>query len=283
MKIASKAVLGLFLVASICQAKSWTKKIEGLVNDVADQVTDVIEQHEDKLDAIAGVIGNIDRMGVLELPAKNKTCIMRHCMPAITACLADNTCRTNMQCAGECAPMNSTCTFYCSESYQTHFADDVLSCLYVDYDCLTLPPPDAINNVTCRNPTEIVDTVEDELIDGMWYVVRGFNPLYDCYDCQELTFNVNDGQIDYEALFNLIAVNGTEIWLTADMTGEDRSQPGKLMMFGYNSGFPGYQTWYVMHSSADTLMIYYCGDVLDDWHFEGLLIMSKTPTLNPER
>lgn len=55
------------------------------------------------------------------------------------------------------------------------------------------------------------------------------------------------------------------------------------MMFGYNSGFPGDQTWYVMHLDDDTLMIYYCGDVLASWHFEGLLIMSKTTTLNPER
>ena len=106
--------------------------------------------------------------------------------------------------------------------------DDVSACLFVDYQCLWLPPPDPINDATCRNPTTTVETVEDDLLNGMWYVVQGFNPLYDCYACQELTFEINDGQIDYHALFSMIAVNGTEIWVTADMEGEDRSTPGAL-------------------------------------------------------
>ena len=37
-----------------------------------------------------------------------------------------------------------------------------------------------------------------------------------------------------------------------------------------------------MHLSEDTLVVYYCGSVIS-WHFEGMLIMSKTKELNPER
>ena len=38
-----------------------------------------------------------------------------------------------------------------------------------------------------------------------------------------------------------------------------------------------------MYASDDTLMVYYCGDVLNDWHFEGFLVMSRTFELNPDR
>ena len=33
----------------------------------------------------------------------------------------------------------------------------------------------------------------------------------------------------------------------------------------------------------DTMVIYYCGNVIDQWHFEGVLVMSRTYELNPER
>ena len=68
--------------------------------------------------------------------------------------------------------------------------------------------------------------------------MRGFNPLYDCYQCQKSSFAVQDGKIDYSALFNMKAVNGSMIWPTAEMTGEDRSQPGKLEFLASDNGLP---------------------------------------------
>ena len=58
-----------------------------------------------------------------------------------------------------------------------------MRCLYVDYECLSLPPPDPLNNATCRNPTTTVEAVDDSLLNGEWYAMRGFNLLYDCYEC----------------------------------------------------------------------------------------------------
>ena len=51
---------------------------------------------------------------------------------------------------------------------------------------------------------------------GTWYVTNGYNPDYDCFACQELTFDVNrvgdSSPIFYNALYNLQAVNGSLIW-----------------------------------------------------------------------
>jgi len=197
--------------------------------------------------------------------------------------MADSTCRANMQCAGGCGQGNTTCTFDCSQSYATPKVDTMFQCLFVDNKCLSLPPPDPLNNATCRNPTQTVAAVDDSLLNGLWYVVQGFNPLYDCYECQKLSFEVTDGKINYEALFNMIAVNGTEIWPTAKMTGDDRTIPGHLVMDGVDNGLPDHQDWRVMLLTEDTLVVYYCGNVLDSWHFEGLLVMSKMTSLNPAR
>ena len=66
------------------------------------------------------------------------------------------------------------------------------------------------------------------------------------------------------------------------MTGEDKTTPGILQMLGEENGMPDKQQWFVMLSTEDTFIAYYCGGVLT-WSFEGLLVMSKTQELNPER
>ena len=67
----------------------------------------------------------------------------------------------------------------------------------------------------------------------------GFNPLYDCYECQKLSFEItDDSQINYFALFNAMLGNGTEIWPSAEMHGEDVSVPGKIELDGMDNGLP---------------------------------------------
>ena len=67
------------------------------------------------------------------------------------------------------------------------------------------------------------------------------------------------------------------------MSGEDVSNPGRLELDGIDDGLPDHQEWNVMLLTDDTMVVYYCGNILDQWHFEGLLVMSRTYELNPER
>lgn len=119
-----------------------------------------------------------------EGPPPGALCVQRHCRKQLTACLADNVCRTNFACAAGCDPDNSTCTFYCSESYKSESVDNIMHCMFEEYKCVELPPPDSKNNATCRQPVDaVVDGVKRELADGTWYVPYGFNDEYDCFDC----------------------------------------------------------------------------------------------------
>lgn len=63
-------------------------------------------------------------------------------------------------------------------------ADDLTKCMFMDYECFPFPDPDAQNNATCKNPTElVVSEIKTELADGDWYVTYGYNPDYDCFAC----------------------------------------------------------------------------------------------------
>jgi hypothetical protein len=65
------------------------------------------------------------------------------------------------------------------------------------------------------------------------------------------------------------------------MHGEENT-PGILTLKGRDSGFDNIQNWYVMYLENDTMLAYYCGDLMT-WHFEGVLVMSKTVYLNEKR
>ena len=65
------------------------------------------------------------------------------------------------------------------------------------------------------------------------------------------------------------------------MRGSEET-PGILTLNGRDSGFSNVQHWYILHQSEDTMLVYYCGDLMT-WHFEGVLVMSKTTTLNQAR
>lgn len=174
------------------------------------------------------------------------------------------------------------CTFNCSETYTTPVYDSMMSCLLVDHQCVSLPAPDVYNNATCRDPSDAAIPLEDDTLTGDWYVVQGYNPTYDCFDCAKQSFVTNGSEVDYSAMFGMINKRGEMIWPTSSYAGK-RNDDGKTLYLGTTDfGLPDAETWYIMHRDEDTLISYYCGDVLT-WHFEGLLVMSTTTSLNPEK
>lgn len=188
-----------------------------------------------------------------------------------------------MECAAKCGT-NSTCTFYCSETYQDPSIDNMMRCMFVDYECLSLPDPDPINNATCRKPSNTVKGIDTEGLAGLWYVNTGFNELYDCFACQESTFLFNqpdvDAPIEYQATYNIINVEGNEQWNHVEMTGSE-SSPGVISLYGTSGGLDNYQDWYFMYQSEETALAYYCGDTLT-WHFEGMILLTRDGEIHSE-
>jgi hypothetical protein len=156
--------------------------------------------------------------------------------------------------------------------------------MFVDHKCLYLPDPDPINNAQCRDPKTSVVEVTPAKLEGTWYVNYGFNPDYDCFACQELSFAFNNTDahkpIWYNAYYDIINVKGNLQWNDVVMTGT-QSTPGILSLSGQNNGFDNNQEWYITALDENVLMAYYCGTLMT-WKFEGLLIMTKSKTISTE-
>jgi len=210
-------------------------------------------------------------------PPSGLLCAQRHCSAYETACLADEICRENFGCAGGCATGDDHCTFICSESYQSPNVDNLMNCLFIEYECLQLPDPSPLNNITCKDPMDlVVSGIKTEFAQGDWYMTYGYSDLYDCFDCQILSYGFpHDKPIEYGALYDLVAANGTSIWNKVYMEGEEL-EPGVITYIGENGGLTNTQRFYFLINELETQMVYYCGDLLT-WHFEGLLIQSKYP------
>jgi len=185
--------------------------------DTLDAVTDIYHQVSDEVFDFADTVGSIINGDV---GVRNVTCITRHCSGELASCTTDDMCSSNFLCAAGCGD-NSTCTFYCSESYTGEKVDDLMRCMFVDHQCLYLPDPTYPNNADNRDPADqTVGEIDESLLEGTWFVNYGFHPDYDCFACQELSFFFNgtdESPIWYNALYDLHAVNGSLIWNDINM------------------------------------------------------------------
>ena len=167
-----------------------------MLNDVVEEVEDFVEGiqlTQDEKDDIEYLLGEQLHLRFKShdgaengapIPPKNMTCVTLHCGSKVSDCLADDQCRDSFACSGKCDPTDSTCTYMCSESYQSDAYDNLMHCMFEDHDCLTLPPPSPPNTSECRDPQSYkIPQITEELLKGTWYVNYGFNPDYDCFPC----------------------------------------------------------------------------------------------------
>jgi hypothetical protein len=212
---------------------SITIETQDFTEELVDTVQEKIYAIQDRLDDINEIDTNsilkalhLDESNSGSIGVRNVTCISTWCGSKLAACSLDQNCRDNMNCAKACGSDNSTCTFLCSESYQSKAVDNLMRCMFVDHKCLYLPDPDPINNAACRNPAQLtVGTIDHAKLTGTWKVNYGFNPDYDCFACQELSFNFNNtdakNPIWYNAYYDIINVKGNLQWNDVVMTGSE--------------------------------------------------------------
>ena len=153
------------------------EKAANLTNEIAEKVEDKIESVKElEVTDVMDFLGiNMESNG--NVGPRNVTCITTWCGTKLASCSLDANCRDNMACAKDCGSDNSTCTFLCSETYQSKATDNLMRCMFVDHKCLYLPEPDAANNVKCRDPkSSVVEKIDPSTISGTWYVNYGMNP-----------------------------------------------------------------------------------------------------------
>lgn len=238
---------------------------------LSDTLNDQFDKFYDALEAIA--------------PLGGPACVERHCSHEVNACLADWTCRENFICAGGCQgePDQDNCTYLCSQSYMGETIDHLEYCMFEEHECIPFPEPAADNNATCREPLDlVVDGVNRELVQGTWQIQYGFNPDYDCFACQLCTYDfAKDEPITYSAVYDLTAVNGTHIWNSVLMRGTE-DIPGVFTLTDTCGGLTDVQRWFFLINEEDLLMAYYFGTLMT-WRFEGVVILTKSGSIDPHK
>ena len=220
-------------------------------------------------------------------------CMALHCPKSGAVCFTDKVCSENIGCVSKCWGMWDSdttpgkdhvqnCTSRCTFSYEDDVYDKFIGCL-ASYDCIKFPP---IPNL-CKGPSniKIQKNISLSEMEGEWWVLRGHNPVYDCFPCQRNSIHkINSTAWTYKPSYQVYLVNGTLKFVGQSGALVDNApQPGFNISL-MDAGLVNHQTWWVFDRIDDATsgnsyyLIYYCGNSLQ-WNFQGAIVYSKTPTL----
>lgn len=217
---------------------------------------------------------------VLNAAIPNVFCMVEHCSSQMKDCYEDSDCKNAMLCITGCGT-NQTCEFDCLYSYENDIFDNFMKCIVTDYKCMAIPPPKP--PVTCHRPTKVATSFDIESIKGTWYIVRGKNPIYDCFNCQNTTFvRAQQGLFSAVEHFDVNAIDGTIKHRTVvdTVTQWNATAPGILKYSSIQMGHKTTSEWRVLDFAEDYIFTYYCGSISADYFFEGSVVYSKSTSLS---
>ncbi len=223
----------------------------------------------------------------------NEKCVRTVCNESYTACMDDRICVDNVDCVSKCwAQWNSdttpqkyhvqNCTTRCTTSFDDYIYDDAMKCLS-EKGCIKFPSIP----VQCKGPYHIIFQKNITLneLEGKWWNLRGFNPVYDCYPCQLNLFQSGSPDWSYKASYKAYYTDGSLKPVTLSGSAANSSSLPGFNVSVVNAGLLINSTWWVFDSIIDSssgntyYLVYYCGNSLE-WGFEGALVLSATPSLS---
>jgi hypothetical protein len=228
-------------------------------------------------------------------PAPTLPCLLGNCAGKIAACMLDKSCRDGMLCTKGCAGTNQTCIFQCTSDFENEVYDNMIKCFFTDHDCMKMPKGQTFDTYGACKSVDKTTTLAEYLgkpltvektktlvtrngkDQGYWLVARGLSHAYDCFDCQNLYFNVggpsqpvatNASDLAYTAIYKIHKSDGTFRWNVAEYLAEFDMfpQPGRMHLHAPDyGGLVHDEDWRVLAVDERTeddpqwLALYYCG------------------------
>ena len=117
-------------------------------------------------------------------------CFADKCSVQTKACVNNPDCTKGLVCTAKCMG-DAQCTVGCFARFGNPDLDKVLSCTIEDAECIkiALMKPGADGPLDAPLPPRPIIPVSKSSLQGKWYKVMGWNPMYDCFDCQANTFD----------------------------------------------------------------------------------------------
>jgi violaxanthin de-epoxidase len=223
-------------------------------------------------------------------------CVLEHCALALAACEADATCRTWSTCNRNCGS-DLPCQLRCADLYKPTNAssakiDAFSECVISEHHCI----PQAKEKCPLPAAHGLASTFDlTASLTGVWYITRGFNRQFDCYDCQVHNFTYAPevapmskplhGDLKYNVKVDLNCSEGSAncTYLAREVHqsfGQDPSVPAHLENHNNSLAELHYSDdWYVLYASESAVLIYYCGCNDATCGYSGSVLYSRTPKL----
>nr|ARG42302.1 chloroplast violaxanthin de-epoxidase 1 [Karlodinium veneficum] len=236
-------------------------------------------------------------------------CIAEKCKSEMEQCAAEKDCTKGLLCTAKCMG-DTKCTVGCFARYNTPSLEKVLQCTVEDSQCIMIgtQEPRGDSASEAPKPPKALIKATPETMKGRWYKVMGFNPNYDCYDCQRNTFYTSEEakeMLTEESVMD-IGLNTATIKVEYSMDRERRGapkttysaevfeklnfdqEPGSVRTAhtqGRMFGLTFWENWYVIGANnarePEFRFIWYTGKTLQN-RYQGAFVYAREPQI-PEK
>jgi len=263
---------------------------------------------ENELEALAG--------GQFKSELVQPECFAASCKAQTEACGANGDCTKGLACTAKCMG-DAQCTVGCFAKYGNADLDRMLQCTIEDAACIKIATqaPGGDSPLEAPQPPKALVKATPATMSGRWYKVLGWNPNYDCFDCQRNTFdsgtklasNEGGAQQQQQPMGREVAVNigstGVDVEVEYAMPRARLGQPTQTfsstvhetLQFdntpgsrrtahteGKMFGLTFWENWYVIGQNKvnepQFRFVYYTGKTLQN-RYEGAFVYSRTPEL----
>lgn len=236
----------------------------------------------------------------------NPSCFAQSCKTEVEACADNLDCLKGLTCSAKCLG-DTQCTLGCFAKYGNKVLDKVLQCTIEDNSCINIAtvargmdsPQDAP-----RPPVPAIKA-SPAVMSGRWYKVMGFNPNYDCMECQQNTFasGANAARMADVSAMDIgpsTAAVEVEYTMPRERMGEapttfkarlveklefDDKVPGSTRTAhteGRMFGLTFWENWYLIGKNQgqepEFRFVFYNGKTLQN-RYEGAFVYARTPEL----
>jgi len=210
-----------------------------------------------------------------------------------------------LACTAKCMG-DAQCTVGCFARYNDENLERVLQCTIEDAGCIAIatqaPGPDTAFNAP-EAPHAMIKATPASL-QGKWYKVLGFNPNYDCFECQRNSFKTADGgSASTKEVSMNIGQNTASVLVEYAMPRQRIGQPTEIYHATLNEklefdttpgsrrtahtegkmfGLTFWENWYLIGENkpkeAEFKFVYYTGKTLQN-RYEGAFVYARKPEL----
>jgi hypothetical protein len=203
--------------------------------------------------------------------AQDIGCLLFHCGAQTIACSTTSPCKDCLSCVQKCPAGNQTCTIVCTETYGDSKFDALSSCM-VQNKCIKPSP-----GQPCPAPvsSSLKPAVTLSHLEGTWYVLKGLNPAYDCYDQQTMSFSFDGSNWGY--VYNMSSPKFRSIDCNISAIA---GHAGEFTVSYEEHGIQGTDHWYVVSDftsgGTEFAIVYYCGANPMWSQYQGAVVISKS-------